>query len=132
MNTSPTPDGIVTFSDGLPGFEACRRFVIVAPPDLQPFTVMQGIDLDGPAFVAIDPRAVDPEFRAALDQPNLARLSADDDQTLLWLAIVASHEDGRATANLRAPVVINPDTMQGIQVIAVESPYPVDHPLKVA
>lgn len=132
MSPIAPPDGIVTFAEGLPGFEDCRQFVIVAPPDLAPFTVMQGVDPNGPSFVAIDPRAVEPGFSVSLDAPNLARLAADGQAPLLWLAIVAAGDDGTATANLRAPVVINPGTMHGIQVIAVESAYPVDHPLKVA
>lgn len=132
MSDTTPPDGIVTFQDGLPGFESCRRFVIVAPADLQPFAVMQGLDEGGPSFVTIDPRAVAPEFPVTLDATALARLSADRQAPLLWLALVAARADGSATANLRAPVVINPGTMQGIQLIAVDSPYPVDHPLKVA
>jgi flagellar assembly factor FliW len=59
------------------------------------------------------------------------RLSAHEREPLLWLALVAANEDGTATANLRAPVVINPGTMRGIQVIALESPYRTDHPLPI-
>jgi flagellar assembly factor FliW len=124
-------DGVVTFTDGLPGFETCRQFVIVASPDLQPFTLMHGVDATGPSFVAIDPRAIEPHYPAVLDAVNLARLAADGGDPLLWLAIVATQEDGSATANLRAPVVINPGTMRGIQLITAESAYPVNHPLQV-
>ncbi len=72
-----------------------------------------------------------PSIAAALDATNLARLATDGREPLLWLAIVAANADGTATANLRAPVVINPGTMRGIQVITPESAYPVDHPLQV-
>lgn len=128
----PALDGVVTFHDGLPGFETSRRFVVVGSPDLQPFTVIQGIDDGGPSFVAIDPRVVEPDFPAALDAPSLARLQADGRGPLLWLALVAVGADGTATANLRAPIVINPGAMQGIQLITAESRYGVNHPLKVA
>ena len=128
---STAPDGVITFVDGLPGFETCREFVIVASPELQPFAVMQGVDPDGPSFVAIDPRKVEPQYPVVLDATNLARLATDGREPLLWLAIVAADADGLATANLRAPVVINPGAMRGIQLITPESPYPVDHPLQV-
>lgn len=127
--TQSAVDGVVTFAEGLPGFEDQRQFMLVASPDMQPFTVMQGIDDGGPSFVAIDPRVVDHGYRATLDRMDLERLSAGERDTLLWLAIIAPREDGSATANLRAPVVINPGTMRGIQVIAVDSPYRTDHPL---
>jgi flagellar assembly factor FliW len=128
---SSSLDGIVTFADGLPGFEQHRQFVLVASPDIQPFTVMQGVGDGGPSFVAIDPRVVDRGFHGTLDRVERERLLADEREPLLWLAIVAAGEDGKATANLRAPVVINPGSMRGIQVIAADSPYRIDHPLPV-
>ena len=131
MNQSSAVDGVVTFPEGLPGFEEHRQFVILASPDMDPFTVMQGVKPEAPSFVAVDPRLVDVSYPTALDRVDLARLSAHEKEPLLWLAIVAAHDDGRATANLRAPVVINPGTMRGIQIIAVESPYRTDHPLPV-
>ena len=131
MKQSSAVDGVVTFSEGLPGFEAHRQFVLVASADMEPFTVMQGVDASAPSFVAVDPRMVDRSYPTTLDRVDLARLAAHEREPLLWLAIVAAHDDGHATANLRAPVVINPGTMRGIQIIAVESPYRTDHPLPV-
>jgi len=128
MNQSAV-DGVVTFAEGLPGFEGHHQFMLLASSDMQPFTVMRGMADGGPSFVAIDPRMVDRGYQPTLDRVDLARLSADERDTLLWLAIVAAREDGSATANLRAPVVINPGTMRGIQVIAAESQYRTDHPL---
>lgn len=131
MNHSLPVDGVVTFPEGLPGFEEYRQFMLVASADMEPFTVMQGVAAEGPSFVAVDPRTVDRSYPTTLDRVDLARLSAHEREPLLWLAIVAAREDGTATANLRAPVVINPGTMRGIQIIAVDSPYRIDHPLPV-
>jgi flagellar assembly factor FliW len=130
-STAPV-DGVVTFADGLPGFERCHQFVLVTSPTLQPFAVLQGVDADAPAFVTIDPRLVNGAFETTLDRVTLARLDARGDEPLLWLAIVAAGEDGTATANLRAPLVINPASMRGIQLISLDSPYRIDHPLQAA
>jgi len=46
------------------------------------------------------------------------------DEPLLWLAIVTITEK-EATANLRAPVVINPSKMIGCQLIRDNDQYPV-------
>jgi len=127
-----TPDGIVTFSEGLPGFEQSRQFVLVASPALQPFTVIRGVEAEAPAFVAIDPRHVDPRYPTVLARVDLARLAADERDPLLWLAIITTHENGAITANLRAPIVINPATMRGLQLINVETDYPIAHPLRAA
>ncbi|RPJ75804.1 MAG: flagellar assembly protein FliW, partial [Acidobacteria bacterium] len=48
---------------------------------------------------------------------------------LVWLALVSLDTAGAATVNLRAPVVINPRTMLGCQVVAAENPYPLRHAL---
>jgi flagellar assembly factor FliW len=132
MSVATSIEGVVTFADGLPGFEGCRQFVLVESAAMRPFTVVQGVDQDGPAFVAIDPHRVDGTYQPSLERADLARLGTDGTAQLLWLAIVAAGEDGSATANLRAPLVINPIAMRGIQLIDVDSPYPIDHPLRVA
>jgi flagellar assembly factor FliW len=119
----------VTFNDGLPGFESCRHFHLVTAPESAPFAIVQGEGERAPAFVAIDPALIVPDYARVLDRNDAARLESDGTVPLLWLAIVTLHEDGRATANLRAPLVINPASMRGIQVVSATSPYRIDHPL---
>ena len=123
---------VVTFADGLPGFERYRRFVLLAPPGLLPFTLVQGLDEGAPSFVAIDPHAVDRGYSTTLDQTDLARLDAVQGGPLLWLALISAKADGAATVNLRAPLVINPGSMRGIQYIPPDSAYRIDHPLAAA
>jgi flagellar assembly factor FliW len=133
MTNQNIPDRIVTFSQGLPGFEDCRHFILVASPSLDPFRLLQGAGATtSPSFVGIDPSLVDPEYRQALVPADLMRLEARSADKLVWLALVAPQPDGRATVNLRAPVVINPASMRGIQVLAHDSPYRLDHPLNAA
>ena len=56
MITETSQNVVVTFADGLPGFESCRQFVLVESEEFQPFRVVQGLDENGPSFVGIDPR----------------------------------------------------------------------------
>src|SRR5690349_7260163 len=105
-------DGIITFPDGLPGFEQSRRFVLVSSTALSPFAVVQGIDQGAPTFVAVDPRAIEPRYTETVPAPELVRLEAATSDTLLWLALVAANgEERSATVNLRAPLVVNPKSM---------------------
>jgi len=130
MNNST--HAVIDFPDGLPGFEACRQYVLLSGPAVAPFTIVQGIGPDSPAFAAIDPAQVVDGYRATLDDADRARLGATDDGTLLWLALVSPQQEPAPTVNLRAPLVINPVTLRGIQLIAADSPYPFDHPLQTA
>ena len=127
--TDPRPsEGLITFTDGLPGFERFREYVLVASPDLDPFTCMQGLDPSGPSFIAVDPHRVVDGYRGEVPPSERARLKAEADSQLLWLALVTVGDSG-ASVNLRAPLVINPDTMLGVQLVTIESPYALDHPL---
>lgn len=120
---------IVTLAEPLPGFADCRRFFLLTAPSIDPLMCLQGVDGDRPAFLAIDPRTVDPEYACRLDDLQRQRLAADPAAPLLWLAIVRVGTDGTATANLRAPLVINPERMRGLQLLAGHDQYAIDHRL---
>lgn len=114
---------IVTLADGLPGFESCRRFFLLTSPAIQPLTCLQGLDAAQPAFLAIDPRFVDATYRCQLDDLQMHRLGASPTSPLLWLAIVRVSEDGGSTVNLRAPLVIDPVRMRGVQLLSGHDEY---------
>ncbi len=124
----PTAGPIVKMPDGLPGFEQCRRFVVVQSDALQPFTCLQSLDEPQPSFLALDPRQIVGDYSMPLADGDRARLDAHDGDALLWLALVCVESEA-ATINLRAPVTINARTMRGIQVIPSDSPYSTAHPL---
>jgi flagellar assembly factor FliW len=122
---------IISFPDGLPGFESCRRFLLVSSDDSAPFQVLRGIDPPQPSFVAIHPALVLPRYRTSLSQADHVRLQVSDRNALVWLGIVMLESDGTASVNLRAPIVINPEAMVGFQVMPHECLYPLRHPLSL-
>jgi flagellar assembly factor FliW len=108
----------IEFADGLPGFEDCRRFVLMASTELDPFVCLQGLGPDAPAFLAVDPRRVIGDYHCDLAPGDRKRLESGADEPLVWLALVSPDADARgASVNLRAPIVINPDSMRGLQVL---------------
>lgn len=119
---------VVTMVAPMPGFETCRKFVVAMNPDLAPFTALSGLDESKPAFLAVDPRLVLHGYEAALDDTARRQLGAAPGDTLLWLALVRATGD-QALVNLRAPIVINPQQMRGVQLVPPDSPYSTDHPL---
>jgi flagellar assembly factor FliW len=126
---APT-DSVVTMAEGVPGFERCHRFVIASSAEIAPFTCVHGLDEPRPSFLAIDPHLVVDGYSPPLVASDRQRIDASGDEPLLWLSLV--HIDGdHATVNLRAPVVINPRRMLGLQVVAGDSGYAIDHPLLV-
>ena len=118
---------IVEFPSGIPGFETCHRFVLVSSPELAPLACLRSLDPPEASFLTVDPRLLDPSYDLTLREFERARLGAGD-EPLLWLALVTVI-DGDASANLRAPIVINPQRMIGRQVLPDDGLYPVRHPL---
>jgi flagellar assembly factor FliW len=119
---------IITFPAGLPGFESCRSFVLMAAPGTE-FQCLSAVDGPAASFVVVDPRRVLPEFRCQLSDADRHSLQAGPDTTLLWLSMVMLEEGGAVTVNLRAPIVINPEKMLGQQVIPYQCIYPLRHVL---
>jgi flagellar assembly factor FliW len=117
----------IRFGRGLPGFEACRSFVLMAPegePNLQYLKAVEGPPA---SFLVIDPRRVVPTYNCELSDADRLALGAGADTPLLWLALLTVEANGTVTANLRAPIVINPVRMVGQQVIPQHSVYPLRH-----
>jgi flagellar assembly factor FliW len=125
----PTPPGAhrdhIKFSHGMPGFEACRGFVLVASESLGPLQCLRAVEGPPASFLVIDPRRVVPDYRCDLSDSDRRRLGASADDTLLWLAIVTIDLDGTITANLRAPIVIHPTRMVGEQLVTAQCIYPI-------
>jgi flagellar assembly factor FliW len=125
------PKEEISFPSGLPGFEACRKFVLLSSAELGVFQCLRSIEGPAASFVVVDPRRVLASYRTVLSQADHVRLSsAGDTTTLLWLAIVTLEDaTGQAHVNLRAPIVINPQMMVGYQLMPSNSLYPLRHPL---
>jgi flagellar assembly factor FliW len=129
---APAPDvaldsHVIGFDDGIPGFEACRRFVVASSPELAPLQQLQCVDGPAATFIGIDPRRVLPSYSCELSPVDRTRLGVTDDSVLLWLALIAIDDDGTVTANLRAPIVINPLTMTGRQILPRRALYALAH-----
>jgi flagellar assembly factor FliW len=122
--TQPATSAVVEFPSGIPGFESHRRFVLIASAELSPLGCLKSVDSSDVSFLVIDPRLLSFGYDITLSELERARIGAGPDEPLLWLVIVTITESD-ATANLRAPVVINPGKMLGCQVIRENDQYPV-------
>ncbi|MDP1569104.1 MAG: flagellar assembly protein FliW [Vicinamibacterales bacterium] len=120
---------VIAFPEGLPGFEQCRRFVVIAADDIAPLQCLHAVDGPPASFLTIDPRLVLPGYRCQLSAHDATRLGATEGSALLWLSIVTVQPDGVALANLRAPIVINPATMAGFQLMPHNTLYPLRQPI---
>ena len=127
--TEITVSEAVTFPDGIPGFESCHSWVVMAAEEATPLRRLHAIDGADASFLTIDPRVVLEGYRCDLSTSDRRRLGASENEPLLWLALVMMEPSGALTVNLRAPIVINPRTMTGQQVLPHNCLYPLRHVL---
>ena len=121
-----TEQEVVLFPCGIAGFEACRGFVLLSA-QTAPLQWLSSVDGPPASFLVVDPKRLLPTYRYALGKTDLERLRAADETKLLWLAIVLVESNGTVAANLRAPIVINPEAMIGLQAMPQDCVYPLRH-----
>lgn len=127
------PSRIITFPHGFIGFPSWQRFVLLPHREDSPFWFLQSVDEPALAFVVMDPREAVPDYVARVPAAQLADVGIETPQDVeraVVLALVTLRgEPAGATANLKAPLVINPARRLGVQVILEGSPYAIRHPI---
>ena len=120
----------IVFPDGIPGFPEARRFVLLQHSPQSPFHWLQNLEDGALAFLVIDPLLVDEDYLGSIPEEELRELGIGDVGEAAVLSIVRVHREARkVTANLLAPLLINPKTRRGKQVILMGSRYEMRHDL---
>jgi len=123
----PEPSIHYEFPQGLPAFERETNFRLLEPPAIHPLALLESLSTPGLRFVCIAIHWLVPSYRFELSDDEKSNLQGDQD--LKCLALVTFPENGSPTANLRAPVLLNPVTRRGLQSIQTDSSYDLFHPL---
>jgi flagellar assembly factor FliW len=131
-------DDVLQFRAGLPGFEAQSQFLAIEPPADAPLTYLQSVRLPGLCFLALPIQAVDPNYQLAITLEDLESLGLPTSrqprmgEEVRCFAVIVVAESGHISANLLAPVVVNPANRRGVQAIRVDTVYSHQHPLTEA
>ncbi len=123
-------DTFLTFSTGLVGFPAVQKFVVLDVAEDCHYQWFQAIEEPDLALIIIDVHVLDPEFPVEASDEAIAELEISPTDPVLIMAVVTipSGQPDRATANLRAPLVVNLRNRKGKQLILHES-IPLHFPL---
>jgi carbon storage regulator CsrA len=129
-------NALINFPAGLFGMEQLHTFGLLEDPRTAPLSVLQCLDDPRHCLVVAEPAQINPDFRLRALSGALKDLEAGSVQDLKALAIltIPAERPGETTANLQAPLLINPKLRRGKQVI-LEGPqysyqYPVTFPLR--
>lgn len=130
------PESVVTFPEGIPGLSGARAFVILRSDEMEPIAVLQSIEDEHVSLPVIPVFAVESGYELALTDEDRSTLEAAPDQppeSLVCLAVlVLPGAETPAACNLLAPIVINPASMRGKQIVQADSGYSALQPLEAA
>ncbi|MBV9850800.1 MAG: flagellar assembly protein FliW [Armatimonadetes bacterium] len=123
---------VLTFPEGLPGFEGCRRFVFVPHGGSGPFEWLQSVENGTLAFLAMRPHQIFPDYAPRVPAAELEALGLDKGAhgpRLYTLLTVPQGDPRGITANLLAPILVNPASRYARQVIVNNDEYGLRHRL---
>jgi flagellar assembly factor FliW len=114
----------------MPGFPERRRFALVQLDDDGVLCSMTSLDEPALRFLVVPPGRFFPDYAPEVEDDVLEELeigSADD--VLLLVVLNAGGSLATTTANLAAPVLVNPTTRRGGQIVLDRPGLPVAAPL---
>lgn len=116
---------ILTFVAPILGFEQIHRYILLDHAENSPFKWLQAIDNPDLAFVVTNPKFFGIPYEFALADDAIEKLGIQQAEDVLVLTIVNIPNDNPAqmTANLLAPLVINQNTLQALQLVLQDSQY---------
>jgi flagellar assembly factor FliW len=122
------PSDIVTFTEGLLGFENLKKYFVVDPGDSTLILWLQSTEDEKVAFPIIEPKIFKPDYIAKLLPADLNGLELDSLQTAkLYSILTIPANVTEMSANLKAPVVINSNKKVGKQIVLQDSKLSVKH-----
>lgn len=120
---------VIFFPKGVPGFEDHRKWILVGD-DESPIKWLQSLDDEDVALPVLSPNMVSSDYDPQLSEADARELKAAVKDLHLFLVVsVPEKAPWDATANLRAPIVINSKERLGKQVISQREDYEIKHHL---
>ena len=125
-------DKIITMKRDMPGFAGRKGFVLLNREESRPFLWYQCVDDPALAFILLNPFLLMPDYSFDLNS-ILSEISWQtdgvDNVTIFVIVNASSGVPDKMTVNLMAPMIINTNKLEAIQVILQDSVYSHKHPL---
>lgn len=132
-NIEIAEEKVVTFNDGMPGFNDLRRFTLITDPDDREnenavFYWLQSLDDPDIAFFMVNLEKLAPDYNPLVGENEIDGLGTYNPEDLLLFNMAVVPENVRdMTVNLKAPVVINAEKRLGKQIICQNEGYAIRH-----
>ena len=138
VDSAATSAGPTTTSEELeftsppPGMADLRRFTLTALDDTGFLFSMQSVVQPGVRLFVVPPRPYFPEYAPRVDPTSVTSLGLDGQEPVL-LVVVHPGQDGEPpTANLLAPIAVNPVTGRALQIVLDSDEWPLRATLRAS
>lgn len=127
-------DKIITFDKGIIGFEDWKKYTLVYDAEKEEdisIIWLQAVDEPTLALPVMKPEFVYEPYDPVVEDEIIATLGEDiqDADLRVFCALTVPQDLTKMTINLKAPIIVNFDTMKGVQLIADNYDYQVRYPI---
>lgn len=123
---------ILTFDSGIIGFPDYRQFTLVYDVEREKdasIIWLQSIDEAQLALPIINPLLIKEDYNPTVEDEFLTSLGEiGPENTLIFITVTVPQDIEKMTVNLRAPIIINAENRQAVQII-IEDDLPVRFPV---
>ena len=121
---------IINFNEGIPGFRELKKYIIIEDPE-SPFVYLQSVEDGMISFIMINPYLLKKDYTIEIKDTYINALGGGNAKEFcVFVIATVMDEFEEATINLLAPIVIQNEMRQGIQVILENTTYTTKHKIK--
>lgn len=125
---------ILTFENGLPGFQEFTKFILLGLDADLPIALLQSTEKEQIGFVVGYPFAFKHDYAFDLSEEDKEQLQLEDESEVASYTVLTLKENfADSTINLMAPIVINTKQKIGKQIVLQDSEkYPLRYKIGIA
>ncbi len=118
-------DSIYTFAEGLLGFAALTRYVILDNPAGGPLQWLQSLEDEKLAFVICQSHLIKPDYDVPIRKQELQAIQLEklEDALIYTIMFVPKDNPRGMTANLQGPLILNTRTKLAKQHVLINTEY---------
>lgn len=121
---------ILRFPEGLPGFPAEKAFAFIPYGPQSPFAFLQSVNEPNLTFLIVEPFLFFADYQFDLPEETAKTLGISEKVPPQLFAIITVPEKlEEMTANLLAPIVVNPRERVAVQVVLEKTAFTPRHRL---
>ena len=119
---------VLHMSNGMLGFEQCKRYVLLEDQPGTPLKWLQSLDDPDLAFIVVNPLEFVPDYGIELCDDDADSLGiASPDEAVVLTTVTVDEDSREVTTNLLGPIVINSSSLDAKQVVLQDERYGTRH-----